>query len=83
MRVIIRDQVPNSSTDKVRVTIKENIKPVKILLIPTTNARSPEYFTLIPLNYHNTQNAIFNKNLSTLFQSIINLAKRQGIEGCC
>jgi len=40
--VFMRDQVPNSSADKVLVTIKENASPVAILENPTKRYNNPE-----------------------------------------
>jgi hypothetical protein len=40
--VVINDHVPNSCIDKDLVTIKENTKPVTMLLVPTKKASKPE-----------------------------------------
>ncbi len=48
---LIRAQVPNSSMERVLVTIKVKIRPEKIVNKPTKNAKRPEYCTRIPFNY--------------------------------
>lgn len=54
----INPHVPNSSIDKLRVTINTKTKPVTILIILIPNVIRPEYVTLIPAKIHTSFNLV-------------------------